>query len=620
MLLHETVELLGRIHPLDQLPASALEALGREASLEYYRRGARILEQGGEPTEHLFVVKRGTVSMRLTGDDGSELSIDYRGPGELFGLLSVISGQAPRSHVSAEEDTIALRIPKRQLQAALDAHPRVSDALLKSYFLEFVDRTYEETRRRSNAYTNGHRILFSTPAGELIHRSPVSARGKTSIQDAARQMVEHRISSLVVTDRSGAPVGIVTDRDLREHVAEGRDVSQPVSQIMSSPIVQVDAAEPSSEALFKMMRHNIHHVLVTEEGRFRGMVTNHDFMVLQGSSPTLLVRNVLEAVELEHLREARARLERTVAVLSREGARAHNISRVVTEVAHKLVQQTLALAAEELGSPPSALTVFLLGEAGRSELSLHRGPELALACDERFERAGPAREYLRRLKARVEDAPASASCCDGDEVRTFADWKKGLGRWVEGGGEAPPGGTGLFEMNPISGDLHALEELRLELVERAAGDAAFRARLAAEAVAKPAPLGFLGQLVVATSGEHRNQLDLYEGGIAPLADVVRILALEQGITVRSTLGRLRELRSRHAHPRADEIENALEFLHTLRIHQQLADIEAGGQPDDFLDPKTLSDSERKSLKEAFLLIASLHDSLARRYGVQAAEQ
>jgi len=324
MLQQDTIDFLSRIHPLDLLPASAIEALGEDAGLEYFRRGVNILDQGGSASEYLFVVKRGTVSMFLTADDGSELMLDYRGEGEYFGLLSLISGESPRSNVRAEEDTIGLLIPKGRLLAVLDAHPAVSDTLLKSYFLDFIDKTYEETRRRHSGFTNGHRVLFATPVGDLIRREPVAAVGSTSIQEASRMMTEHKISSLVVTDRRGAPVGIMTDRDLREKiVAQGRDLSQPVSAIMSSPIIQVDESEPCAEALFKMMRHNIHHVLVTKGGEFRGMVTNHDFMVLQGSSPTLLVRKVIETHSLEHLEEARATRENSGHPVARrcQGAR-----------------------------------------------------------------------------------------------------------------------------------------------------------------------------------------------------------------------------------------------------------------------------------------------------------
>jgi CBS domain-containing protein len=621
MLQQETTEFLSRIHPLDLLPESAIEDLGREAGLEYFRRGTLILEQGGRAAEHLFVVKRGAVSLFLTADDGSELVVDYRGEGEYFGLLSVISDEAPRSNVRAEDDTIGLLLPKERLQAVLEAHPTVSERFLKSYFLDFVDKTYEESRRRYSGLTNGHRVLFATPVGEIVRRDPVATGGDASIQDAARLMAEHRISSLVVTDGSGAPVGIMTDRDLREKaVAEGRDLSQPVSTIMSSPIIHVDAGEPCSEALFKMMRHNIHHVLVTEGGRFRGMVTNHDFMVQQGSSPTLLVRKVLETVSLEHLEDAGARLEATVAVLSREGARAHNISRVITEVARKLVDRTTALAEAELGVPPASLTVFVYGEAGRSELSLRRGLELALAYEGEGDSAISVSDYARGLQARLRSEPVSARFCPGETIESLPGWRDALLGWVAGSGPAPAPGPGLFEMAAVSGSVRALEKLRLELIQAAQAREAFRAGLAATAVANPPPLGFLGRLVVATSGEHRNELDLYAKGIAPLADVVRILALERGVAARSTVGRLRDLRSLHDYARADEIENALEYLQTLRIHQQLARLGDGEEPDDFLDPETLSNGERKSLKEAFQLIAALHDGLSRSYGLPDQER
>ncbi len=625
VLQQDTLAFLRRIHPLDLLPAPALETLCGEAGLEYFRRGSLILEQGGAAAEHLFVVKRGTVGLSLTADDGSELVVDYRGEGEYFGLLSLISDEAPRSNVRAEEDTIALLIPKRELRTVLAEHPAVSDRFLKSYFLDFVDRTYDESRRRFSSLSNGHRVLFATPVGDLVRREPVATSGSTSIQEAAQLMARHGISSLVVTDGSAAPIGIMTDRDLREKaVAEGRDLAQPVSAIMSSPIIHVDAGEPCSEALFKMMRHNIHHVLVTEAGRFRGMVTNHDLMVQQGSSPTLLVRKVLETVRLEHLEDARGRLETMVAVLSREGARAHNVTRVITEVARKLVVRTAALVEAELGPPPGKLTALLHGEAGRSELSLHGGPELVLVGngggdpDEASD--GAYAGYAGRLAARLAAPPVSARCAAAGPVTDLHAWAGVLRAWVAGTGPAPAAGAGLFEMTAVSGQVRIFEELRLELVGAAAANEAFRARLAAAAVENQPPLGFLGRLVVATSGEHRNELDLYRKGIQPLVDLVRILALERGIAARSTVGRLRELRSLHDYAHAEEVENAFEYLLTLRIHQQLARIEAGETPDDFVDPRTLGNGERKSLKEAFQLISTLYDSLARRYGVEDGER
>jgi CBS domain-containing protein len=617
VLFQETIDFLGRTHPLDLLPPAAVEELCESAGLEYFRRGATILEQGGVPSRNLYVLTRGTVKMFLRTDDGGELVLDYRGEGEYFGFLSLISGDSPRANVCAEEDSIALLIPKDELVAVFEEHPGISDSFLKSYFLEVIDKTYEETRRRYSCFTDGHRVLFSTPVGEVIRRQPVSTDAGSSIQDAARLMAAQKISSLVVTDRSGVPVGIMTDRDLREKiVAEGRDLGNPVSSIMSSPIIQVDASEPCSEALFRMMRHNIHHVLVTADGEFRGMVTNHDFMVLQGSSPTLLVRKVTEAHTLEQLDDVRHRLERTVASLSREGAKARDVLRVITEVTRTLIGKTVDLSDRDSGDAAVPLTVFLYGEAGRSEMSLSGGPKIAITYDGGHRDSGEAVvsacEALRRQLASV-----SPSIRLVDTAKALGSWREDLWQWLDGTIEMPPEGVGLLEMSAVTGGARQLEALRTELVDAAADSASFRERLLRTALENRPPLGFMGRLVVGDSGEQRHKLDLSRQGIAPLVDIVRVLALEKGLVARSTLGRLAELRARYGYAHADEIENAFEYLQTLRLHQQLADLEANEAPGDFLDPATLASGEKRSLKEAFQLIVSLYDGLSRKYGVRS---
>ena len=614
MLQQDTIDFLRGTHPFDLLPDSALERLCKGAALEYFRSGAQVLEQGGTASEHLFVIKRGTVSMFLDADKGDEVVLDYRGEGEYFGLMSVVSGESPRGGVRAEEDTIALLIPKPDLLETLDEHPTVSDKLVKSYLLDLIDKTTEETRRRNRGRSNGHRILFATPVGEMVHREPVAAAEDTPIQEAARLMAEHGISSLVVVDRSDAPVGIMTDRDLREKVvAAGCDLSQPVTAIMSSPIIQVEADEPGSEALFKMMRHNIHHVLVTDGGEFKGMVTNHDFMVLQGNSPTLLIRKVLETSRLDGLREARNRLVETISTLSREGASGQNLSRSITEVTRTLIARTASLVETELGPPAVPISLFMCGEAGRSELTLGRGPELAIAYDDAC--GDLPQEHISALVDYLSSKPVCARFPHGESARSYAAWRERLQRWIEDKQTDENNATpGLLEMNAVCGESRAIDRLRAELLQAATGREAFRARLAAAALSNRPPLGFLGQRIVATSGEHRNQLDLYAKALTPLADIVRVLAIDKKLLARPTRVRLDELRSLHGYDRTDEVANALEYVQSLRIHQQLAHLEAGEEPDDLLDPRTLANSERKTLKKVFQLIAELQESLSRLDG------
>jgi len=98
-------------------------------------------------------------------------------------------------------------------------------------------------------------------------------------------------------------------------------------------------------------------------------------------------------------------------------------------------------------------------------------------------------------------------------------------------------------------------------------------------------------------------------------DIIRLFALERGVRETSTLERLDVLRGSHTivQEYADEFEHALEFIMLLRIHHQFAQMSAGGAPDNFINPKGLSNLEKRSLKDAFQLITTVQDLIIERY-------
>ena len=131
---------------------------------------------------------------------------------------------------------------------------------------------------------------------------------------------------------------MVTDRDFREKVvAVGRDVKEPVETIMNSPIISIDSEDNCFEAVLRMIRHRIHHILVMENGKLKGMLTNHDFMLLQGSSPTILVKEIGQIRTIEELQDTASKFYKAVSSLLRYGARPHNITGLITELIEKII-------------------------------------------------------------------------------------------------------------------------------------------------------------------------------------------------------------------------------------------------------------------------------------------
>jgi len=121
--------------------------------------------------------------------------------------------------------------------------------------------------------------------------------------------------------------------------------------------------------------------------------------------------------------------------------------------------------------------------------------------------------------------------------------------------------------------------------------------------------------VVEKGGEHKNELNLKVKGLAPLVDIIRLFSLERGVRATSTLERLEALRGVHtiAMEYADEFEQAFEFLMLLRIHHQYALLSTGQAPDNFINPNRLSNLEKRSIKEAFHLVAKVQDLIIERY-------
>jgi CBS domain-containing protein len=300
MLKEEIIEFFQNVLPFNRLSPEALDAMLDDISMEYYPKGKTILEQDGPPSEFLGVIKKGGVKVFQTSANDEEVVVDLRGEGEHFGILSLLSGDHSRNNVVTIEDTICYMVPKKAVLEVLQNNPAVNEYFLKSFFVDLLDKTYDETCKAYTGGTTGEQLLFSTKVKDIVRTEPKTVTPDISIQQAAGEMAEQKISSLVVVDDSGLPIGMVTDRDFREKVvALAKDVASPVQSIMNTPLITIDAKDNCFEALLRMIRHRIHHILVLDDGRLKGMLTNHDFMLLQGSSPTVLVKEIGQIKTIE---------------------------------------------------------------------------------------------------------------------------------------------------------------------------------------------------------------------------------------------------------------------------------------------------------------------------------
>ncbi len=627
MVLEEVLNFLKKVPPFQFLDEEILRTLASRITVEYYPKDTVILRQDGQPSEYLRIIKKGSVKVFVRTKDNEEVLIDYRGEGDSFGFLSLVSGDRSRANVVAAEDTLCYLIEKDLIVSLLEKNPSLTEFFLKSFLNKYIDRTYKEMRSRSLLYGGGDKLLFTTPVRELIAREPVTAPSEISIKEAAEIMSRNRISSLVLMD-GNAPVGIITDRDLREKVvAKGKDINEPVSSIMSVSLVKIDSKEYCFEALLKMVRYNIHHLIVVEDGILKGIITNHDLMMLQGVSPISVAREIETQQSIEGLVPVSKKINHIIGLLLRDGSKATSITRIITELNDRLQKKILELAEKRFGRPPLPYCWIVFGSEGRREQTFKTDQDNALiyADPASPEEEKKAKQYFTvfadfvnkgLIECGYNACPAGYMASNPQWCQPLKTWKKYFSNWIsEPVSESVLKSLILFDFRGLYGDLNLADELRTYLNSLLEGNKVFLGYMANAIIKNRPPIGFLRTFVVEKSGEHKDELNLKVKGIAPLVDIIRLFSLEKTLKETSTIDRINILSTKHSivKDHADELLHAFEFMMLLRIHHQFEQMESGKSPDNFINPNKLSNLERRTLKEAFHLISRLQDTLIERY-------
>lgn len=105
----------------------------------------------------------------------------------------------------------------------------------------------------------------------------ISLDRSRSVKEAAGLMVKNNIGGLVVTE-SGKYVGIVTERDILKKVVANTSFppTTKLSDVMSSPLITIDARAGLGEAMALMVEKKIRRLLVKEDGKIVGLFTQRD--------------------------------------------------------------------------------------------------------------------------------------------------------------------------------------------------------------------------------------------------------------------------------------------------------------------------------------------------------
>jgi CBS domain-containing protein len=113
---------------------------------------------------------------------------------------------------------------------------------------------------------------------DIMSKDLVTVTLEASIQDCAKLMKKHGISSVVVINKKHKLIGIVTKTDLVSTFLVQSTVSLPITKIMTKKVITVSPDDSIFEVESVLFNNEIRRVIVTKDKNPVGIITYRDFI------------------------------------------------------------------------------------------------------------------------------------------------------------------------------------------------------------------------------------------------------------------------------------------------------------------------------------------------------
>lgn len=577
--------------PFDEMDAASLRFLATRLAVAYYARGATIVAPARGIVDRLYIVRQGTV--RGAGGAAQQASADVTlGAGECFPIGALVGRRATVYEYRAQTDVFCWELPAEDFHRLLQSS-RPFHAFCTNHLAALVERSHRALRAEAGEALADEAGMLA-PLRSVLSRAPVSCPPATPVREVLRAMREQRIGSMVVVDSGGAPLGIFTNVDVLQKVAEPlasaepqASLGAPISTVMTPEPVALEEEATLADAAIAMARHGIRHVVVTRDGRLSGVVSERDLFTLQRVSLRRTAERIQVAATPQALAEAAGDIRALARHLLAQGVAAEQLTAMVSALNDTLSQKAIELLAA-IHRPGSGWCWLALGSEGRTEQTFVTDQDNAILF------SGGDRGALLRFAAGVNDALAAAGfpLCKGEIMARnpkwcldAREWRAVFDDWIRNPlPEALLHASIFFDLRPLAGEAQLAGALRESVLAQTRANRSFLRALTRAALESAPPLGLLKDFSA-------DELDLKASGARIFVDAARVLALADGIPETSTARRLR------AKGEASAAE-AFHFVQGLRLR-------LGNR----VAVSRLSALDRRVLKEAFREAALLQERI-----------
>ncbi|WP_321494368.1 DUF294 nucleotidyltransferase-like domain-containing protein [uncultured Desulfobacter sp.] len=604
---------LSKTEPFSFLPEEEIKHIAELIQVELFNEKKILFLQGISRLEKIYILKEGKAERFYEDIDKKKVACALH-QGEVFGGISILLNESVviRS-LGIQDRTCFYTFPKNVFISLCDKYEA-----FKYHFITIFGQRMLADKTYSNLIANKRRDkdqsiqFFSNSISSVIRKNVLFCGANNSIKDAAILMKQHRCGSILIK-QDGRFIGIATDQDFRNKVVAAElKSSNPISDIMSSPLISIPEHSSVFEAFIKIMKAEVKHLaVINNENDAIGVISNSDLINAQGKLPFLFITEINNAASYEEISKKQKQLPQSIYILINEGAKAQNVNNFLTAITDTILEKLIKFALQEIGPPPARFAFMVMGSEGRKEQTLKTDQDNAIIFEDvGEEKLESAHAYFLKLGEHVCNMldKTGYDFCPGDIMaknpkwcQPVSKWKKYFKGWID---NASPESllqiSIFFDFRFGYGDISLVHELREHLFD-SFGNRKFFRYMAENTSYFRLPIGFFGNFIVESKGKFKNTFDI-KRAMMFVVDFVRIYALQNRISATNTIERLELLYKKNIISESDynDLSQSYSYMMNLRFINQIHGIiNEGGEPNNNINPKKLSKIEQQTLKEIF---------------------
>ena len=382
------LDFLKSFPPFDALTYQQLFSIASQVKVLYIEKDDYVFMQNEVLHDCFYIVKDGAIGVYR----GRHL-VDECDEGDIFGLRALIRKDKYLLNAKAIEESIIYSISSKILEEIIITNPKASQFLIASFATNkrnpysnedkgslFANETFLQPN--TNSFTEVQSANFS--------KNPIVCKAHTKIKEASLEMSQRKVGSIVITQNK-QPIGIITDKDLRNKIATGlHDIWEEVESIMSFPVITFPPSITVAEAQIAMLKNDISNLCITKDGSINskliGILSEHDIIVIHGNNPSVLIKEIKRATNAETLQFIRQKAQGLLQNYIEQSIPITFIANIISAINEAITKRIITISINEINiKPPVSFAWLAIGSQGRKEQLLLTDQDNALVFDDVLE-------------------------------------------------------------------------------------------------------------------------------------------------------------------------------------------------------------------------------------------